>query len=288
MKAIYKRELNSYFHSMLGYVFVAFLTAITGIYFMAYNLNIGYPYFAYTLSGMLFILMIAVPVLTMRCFAEERKSKTDQLLLTSPVSLLQIVLGKYLAMVTVFAVPNLIFCIYPLIIKTQGTAYLAVDYSAIWVFFLLGCVYIAIGMFLSSLTESQIIAAVSTFAVLIVLYLMQGLLQFLPTTAIGGAVGLVLILTLVVFFIYRMTRNWMLSAAIEAAGIIACVITYVAKSSFFEGILSTLFGKLVLDDVFTNISSNHLLDVSGLILFVTLIAVFVFLTMQTIQKRRWS
>lgn len=288
MKAIYKRELNSYFHSMLGYVFVAFLTAITGIYFMVYNLNIGYPYFAYTLSGMLFILMIAVPVLTMRCFAEERKSKTDQLLLTSPVSLLQIVLGKYLAMVTVFAVPNMIFCIYPLIIKTQGTAYLAVDYAAILVFFLLGCVYIAIGMFLSSLTESQIIAAVSTFAVLIVLFLMQGLLQFLPTSAIGGAVGLLLILTLVVFFIYRMTRNWILCVAIEAAGLIAGVIVYAVKSSFFEGILSTIFGKLVLDDVFTNISSNHLLDVSGLILFVTLIAVFVFLTMQTIQKRRWS
>lgn len=288
MKAIYKRELNSYFHSMLGYVFVAFLTAITGIYFMAYNLNMGYPYFAYTLSGMLFILMIAVPVLTMRCFAEERKNKTDQLLLTAPVSLTKIVLGKYLAMVTVFLIPNLIFCIFPLIIKSQGTAYLVVDYLSILVFFLLGCVYIAIGMFLSSLTESQILAAIGTFGVLIALFLMQGLLQYLPTSAIGGGIGLIIILTAIVAAIYQMTKNWVLSVIVEGVGILICAAIYFIKSSLLEGVLATILGKFALDGVFSNIVSNHLLDVSGLVLFISIIAVFVFLTIQTIQKRRWS
>ena len=96
MKAIYKRELKSYFDSMIGYVFIAFLVAITGIYFMVYNLNMGYPYFSYALNSILFIMLVAVPVLTMKCFAEEKKSRTDQLLLTAPVSLSQIVLGKYL------------------------------------------------------------------------------------------------------------------------------------------------------------------------------------------------
>lgn len=182
MKAIYKRELKSYFDSMIGYVFIAFLVAITGIYFMVYNLNMGYPYFSYALNSILFIMLVAVPVLTMKCFAEEKKSRTDQLLLTAPVSLSQIVLGKYFAMVTVFAVPCAIYAVFPLIIESQGEAHIGIDYMAILAFFLLGCVYIAIGMFLSALTESQIIAAISTFGVLLILYLWEGLVDFLPTS----------------------------------------------------------------------------------------------------------
>ena len=138
MLAIYKRELKSYFHSMTGCVFIAFLVMFTGIYFMAYNLNAGYPYFSYTLSGSLIVFLVGIPLLTMRSFSEERKTKTDQLLLTAPVSLTKVVLGKYFAMVTVLAVPNVIFCLFPLLIKLQGTAYLLVDYSSIAVFFLLG------------------------------------------------------------------------------------------------------------------------------------------------------
>ena len=116
MRAIYKRELRSYFHSMIGYVFIAFLVAYTGIYFLAYNLNYGYPYFSYVLSGILFVYLVAIPILTMRCFAEDKKNKTDQMLLTAPVSLFEIVLGKYLAMVTITAVPCVIYLIFPLII----------------------------------------------------------------------------------------------------------------------------------------------------------------------------
>ena len=164
MTAIYKRELKSYFQSMTGYVLIAFLVIFTGIYFMAYNLNSGYPYFSYVLMNINYVLIIIIPMLTMRSFAEERKNKTDQLLLAAPVKLFDIVMGKYLAMVTVFAVPCLIFCIFPIIIKSFGTAYLKVDYLSILMFFLLGCVYLAIGMFLSSLTESQIIAAVTTIS----------------------------------------------------------------------------------------------------------------------------
>ena len=128
MRAIYRRELKSYFHTMVGYVFIAFLVAFTGVYFMAFNLNYGYPYFSYVLSSIHFVFMIAVPILTMRSFAEDRKNKTDQMLLTAPVSLWKVVLGKYLAMVSIFAVPCVIYLIFPLIIMTQGTAYLVVDY----------------------------------------------------------------------------------------------------------------------------------------------------------------
>lgn len=236
MTAIYKRELKSYFQSVTGCVFVAFLVAFTGIYFTAYNLTYGYPYFSYTLSGSLIVFIVGVPLITMKSFAEERKNKTDQLLLTAPVSLTRLVLGKYLAMVTVVAIPNVIFCLFPLIIKMNGTAYLKVDYISIGIFFLLGCVYVAIGMFLSALTESQIIAYISTFGVLLVLYLWNGILELLP-----------------------------LSSS-----------------------LTSLLGKLALADVFTGVTNYSIVDVGGIFLYLSLIVVFVFLTVQAIQKRRWS
>lgn len=288
MLAIYKRELKSYFHSMTGCVFIAFLVMFTGIYFMAYNLNAGYPYFSYTLSGSLIVFLVGIPLLTMRSFSEERKTKTDQLLLTAPVSLTKVVLGKYFAMVTVLAVPNVIFCLFPLLIKLQGTAYLLVDYSSIAVFFLLGCVYLAIGMFMSSLTESQIIAFISTFGILLLLYLWDGILSFLPGSALSGMIGILLILTLIVVYIYHMTKNWMLAAGIGAVGIAAALIVYFVKSSLYENLLTKLLGRLALADVFMNISSSNIVDVSGLLLYVSILIIFVFLTIQTIQKRRWS
>ena len=238
MRAIYKRELRSYFHSMIGYVFIAFLVAYTGIYFLAYNLNYGYPYFSYVLSGILFVYLVAIPILTMRCFAEDKKNKTDQMLLTAPVSLFEIVLGKYLAMVTVIGIPNVIFCAFPLIIKAQGTAYLKVDYISIGVFFLLGCVYAAIGMFLSALTESQMIAFISTFGILLILYLWNGILSMLPSSAVSGLVGVLIILTLIVVYIYQMTGNIVIAGVIEAVGVIAGVVVYFVKSSLYENLLT--------------------------------------------------
>lgn len=288
MLAIYKRELKSYFQSMVGCVFIAFLVAFTGIYFMAYNLTAGYPYFSYTLSGSLIVFLVGIPLLTMRSFSEERRNKTDQLLLTAPVSLWQIALGKYLAIVTVIAVPNVIFCAFPLVIQAQGTAYLTVDYISIGVFFLLGCVYAAIGMFLSALTESQIIAFISTFGILLVLYLWDGLLAMIPSSAVSGLVGLLIILTLIVFYIHNMTGNAVLSGAIEVIGIAAGVIAYIVDSSLFENLLTNWFGKLALANVFTDITSNSIVDVTGIVLYLSIIAVFVFLTIQAIQKRRWS
>lgn len=288
MLAIYKREFKSYFQSMVGCVFVAFLVAFTGIYFTAYNLNAGYPYFSYTLSGSLIVFIVGIPLITMRSFAEERKNKTDQLLLTAPVSLTKIVLGKYLAMISVVAIPNLIFCLFPLLIKMNGTAYLKTDYISIGVFFLLGCVYVAIGMFMSALTESQMIAFITTFGLLLILYLWNGIIGFLPSSAIGSLIGLIVIFTIIIAYIYHMTENWMISAVLEVLGIVASVATYIVKSSLFENLLTKILGKLALADVFTDITNNHIVDITGIVLYLSVIAIFIVLTIQAIQKRRWS
>ena len=234
MTAIYKRELNSYFNSMIGYVFIAVLVFFTGIYFMAYNLYSGLPQFSYTLYSLMSILMFAIPLLTMKSMAEERRSRTDQLLLTAPVSLTGVVMGKFLAMATVFLIPVALCAFCPLIIAMNGEARLLSDYAALFAFFLMGCVFLAIGMFLSSLTESQIISAVSTFAVLLILYLWDDLTGFLPSA------------------------------------------------------LGDLLSAFSFTQTFYNFVQYSMFDLGGVVLYLSLAGLFVFLTIQGLQKRRWS
>lgn len=288
MAAIYKRELKSYFYSMTGCIFIAFMTLFLGIYFMSYNLGSGYPYFSFSLTGMLSIMMFSIPVLTMRSLSDERRSRTDQLLLTSPVSVTGIVLGKYLSMVTVFAATVLVAALCPLIIMAIGTAYLAADYASLLAYFLLGCVYISIGLFLSSLTESQIIAAVSTFGVLLLLFLWPSLMMFLPTTASGCAVGFFLIWTAAVLIILRVTDWAALGFVLEAAGAVVLAVLYFAKPSLLEHSLSDVLGKLAFTDVFQTFVADHILDIGGLLLYVSTIIFFIFLTVLSVEKRRWS
>ena len=153
MGAIFSKEIKSFFNSMLGYVFCAVMIILIGIYFYIYNLSYGYPRFSYSLMSALSIMMFATPLLTMRSFAEERKSRTDQMLLTTPVRIWQIVLGKFLAYAVIYAIPLLVSCLCPLIINLKGsTSYLKVDYLTIFTAFCFGLVYFSIGVFISSLT----------------------------------------------------------------------------------------------------------------------------------------
>lgn len=288
MKAIYKRELSSYFNSMIGWLFVAVLTVFVGFYFMAYNLFSGSPYFSTALSSTLFIFMVIIPILTMRSMAEERHMKTDQLLLTSPASIPAVVLGKYFALLTVFLIPVAICCLCPLIIKLNGTAYLKADYATILAFFLLGAVEIAIGLFISSLTESQIIAAVGTFCILLLLYLWDGLVNYLPTTAGKSLAGLFVLLALVCFLLNSLSNNWRVTAAAGGAGTIVLLGFYLHKPSSFESLLPNTLGKFSLLSAFDSFASDHVFDLSGILLYLSLIALLVFLTVQVVQKRRWN
>ncbi|MCI5804879.1 MAG: ABC transporter permease [Clostridium sp.] len=238
MKAIYKREVASYFKSMTGYVFLFFVFLIVGIYFYAYNLLNGYPSMNVTFNSITFVFLLAVPVLTMRVLAEERRQKTDQLLITAPVSVAKIVLGKFFALLTVYLIPIGVICIYPLIMRIFGKISFAQNYTAILGFFLLGAANIAVGLFISSLTENTIIAAVLTFVVMFLSYIMSGLESFLPSSMSDGIVYHVL----------------------EAFNV----------DGHFQSFVDGTF------------------EVTAVVYFFSVMFVFVFLTMQSIKKRRWS
>ena len=287
MTAIYKRELKSYLTSMVGYLFIFFILVLTGIYFSAYQLSAAYPKFEYTLSAITFAFLIGVPILTMRVLAEERKQKTDQLLLTAPVSVSGIVIGKYLALVTIFAIPMLIMCLYPLLMTKFGTVSLGAAYTAILGFFLLGCANLAIGVFMSALTESQVIAAVLTFVFLFSFYMMNGISSFFSQTSMSTAVAFGLLIVAIAIIIYTMIKNVLISAVIGVVGEIALVIVYVIKSSIFQGGIQKVLNVFNLSGHYENFT-NGVFDVTGIVYFISVIAICLFLTMQSIQKRRWN
>ena len=287
MLAIYKRELKSYLTSMVGYLFMFFVLLIAGIYFSAYQLSAAYPKFEYTLNAMTFVFLIAVPILTMRVLAEERKQKTDQLLLTSPVSVSGIVMGKYLALVTIYAIPFVILATYPLIMSKFGTVEFGSAYTALLGFFLLGSANIAIGVFFSAITESQVIAAVLTFVFLFAFYMMNGISSFFSQTAMSTAVTFGLLIIALSLMIYSMIKNVVISGAICVVGEIALVVIYLVKSSVFEGGIQQVLEVFNLSSHFENFT-NSIFDVTGVLYFLSVIAICIFLTMQTILKRRWN
>ena len=289
MKAIYKRELRSYFNSMIGYVYVAVVTALIGIFFMAINLYSGYPYFGYALTSILIIFTFTIPILSMKSLAEERRQKTDQMLLTYPVSVSSVVMGKYLAMATVFALPLLISCLCPIIIiLSGGTGSFLIDYSTIFAVFCMGLMFIAIGMFISSLTESQVIAAIVSISFLLLIYFWANLVGFIPETAAISLVGLFVILAAASLIAYRLTRNKLIALIVAVAGAAALIATYLTGSDRFAGLLPNILGVFSVTDVINNFVSYYVFDVGGLFFFLSVSALFVFLTVQSIQKRRWS
>ena len=175
MLAIFKREFKSYFQNVIGWLFVAALLAVYGLYFYVYNLKNGYPYISYDLKGIGFIMMIAVPILTMRSLSDEKKTKTDQLMLTSPVSVGKIVAGKYFAMAAVYTIDIALFALSPLVLSIYGKVALSEAYVALFGYWLYGLSCIAVGLFISSISESVIISAILTFAALFLSYMMQSI-----------------------------------------------------------------------------------------------------------------
>lgn len=287
MTAVYKRELKSYLTSMVGYLFIFFVLIVTGIYFSAYQLAAAYPKFEYTLSALTFVFLIGVPILSMRVLAEERKQKTDQLLLTSPVSVGNIVMGKYLALVTVYAIPVLVMCAYPLIMSKFGDVSFASAYTAILGFFLLGCANLAIGVFMSALTESQVVAAVLTFVLLFAFYMMSGISSFFSRTSVSTCVAFGLLIVAAAIIIYIMIKNVFISVITCIVGEATLAVIYFVKPSVFEGGIQKILEVFDLSGHFSNFT-NSILDVTGIVYFLSVIAVCLFLTIQSIQKRRWN
>ena len=236
MLAIFKREFKSLFWNITGWLFIGITLALFGLYFFVYNLSYGYPYISYSLSAIAFLFMVTVPILTMRVLAEEKHAKTDQLLLTAPISVGKIVLGKFLALALVYTICIGVICVAPLVLMIFGEVPLAETYVGILGFWLYGLATIAIGTFVSSLTESQVISAVVSFGLIVVGYMMSSICSVISSSG------------------NLLTK------------ILGCYDLYTPLDDFFNGTLS----------------------VTGIVYYLSVIALALFLTEQMIQKRRWT
>ena len=287
MTAVLRHELSSYFTNVTGYVFGAFLLLFAGIYTMVINLQSASPYFEYVLMNMDFIFLIIVPILTMRVIAEERRQKTDQLLYSLPLTMTQVALGKYLAMLVIFLIPVAVIGVYPLVLTAFGAVYLPAAYGALTGFFFLGASLIAIGMFISSLTESQAVAAGLCFVVMLLNYFISSLASYVPSTAFASFLC-VAVCILVLGLIFRLlTRSGFAALVLTIVLEGGLVAAYTFRSADFQGLFPNLMEQLSLFDRFYEFV-NGTFDLSAIVYYLTVIAVFVFLTVQSLEKRRWS
>ena len=194
MTAVLKHELRLYFHSLTAYVFGAFLLAFVGIGAVLYNIQAAVSNFEFVLNFSSLIFVVIVPILTMRVIAEEKKQKTDQLLYSLPISTTQVILGKYAALLILYLIPLAIISLYPLIFSQFGDVYLLTSYGSILAFFILGAALIAVGMFISSLTDNQGMAAGIGIAVILLNYYSVSLSEYVSSTAIGSVVALIVLI----------------------------------------------------------------------------------------------
>ncbi|BCJ93439.1 hypothetical protein acsn021_10080 [Anaerocolumna cellulosilytica] len=287
MLAIYKKELKSYFTSMMGYVFIAFFLVIVGIYFVVYNMFSLYANFEYVLSSVSFIFILLIPILTMRLMAEEKKQKTDQLLFTAPLPVGKIIAGKFFAVATVFIVAMGIISLYPLILLQFGAVPLKAAYASILGFTLLGGAYIAIGLFISALTESQVVAAVISFVVILVTALMDGLVNYLPTDNRSAWLIFSCIVLLLGWVLHSMMHNLTITVSCVLFAEIALTLVYAIKPVLFDGLVTRVFNWFSVIARFDNFNQG-ILNLSSVIYYSSVMFLFLFLTVQAIKKRRWS
>ena len=287
MLEIFKHELRALFHSFTAYVFGAFLLVVVGLGALAYNLQAAVSNFEYVLSFAGIIFVVIVPLLTMRVIAEERRQKTDQLLYALPISTTDVVLGKYAALLVVFLVSLAVIAVYPLIFSCFGEVYLPVSYGSIFAYFVMGAALIAVGVFLSSLTENQGMAAGLGVAVILFNYYSVSLSEYVSQTAVGTLIALCVLILALGFLARWLTKNVHLGYAVWLVLTALCCIVYVADAMAFEGLLPkimktlSLFGRL-------NTFVNGVFDLTALVYFLSVIVVFLFLTVQSLEKRRYN
>lgn len=287
MIAVLKHELRNYFHSLTAYVFGSFLMVCVGIGAMLYNIQAAVSNFEYVLSFGCLVFVVIVPILTMRVIAEERKQRTDQLLYALPITTTQVVLGKYAALLIVYLIPMCIIGLYPLVFSRYGDVYLPTSYGSILAFFIMGAALIALGVFVSSLTDNQGFAAGIGIAVILLNYYSVGLSEYVSSTAEGSAVALCVIIIVLGAVVRYLTKNKTFSYIVSFALIAIVVIAYCVNAAKFEGLLPGIMAKLSLFERFYDFV-NGIFDMTSIVYYITVAAFFLFLSVQSLEKRRYN
>ncbi len=288
MNAVFIKEIKSYYTSITGYITTAIMMLVSGIYIYAINVEGGSGDFSSTFVNMAFIyFLILIPLITMKTFAEEKKQKTDQLLYSLPVKTSGVVIGKFLSCCAVTAVPVVLMGIYPLIFSSYGNVNFLSAYSSLFGFFMLGASLISIGIFFSSLAESQVVSAIITLVFILLGELLPSLSEYISSNAVAGAAVFMAMGLFVGFIVYFLTKNTVIGLSSAVVIDLAIAVIYIVKKEWLEGLLPSIAEKLSLFSRFNDFSSG-VFDLTSVFLFISVTCVFLFLTVQSVEKKRWS
>ena len=298
MFAVYKRELKAYMSNVYGWLFMSVLLMFVGISVFIHNLALGLPNIEYALlwsdytdyswlNGEL-VLLLLVPVLCMRSMAEDKRGKTDMFYLSLPMPTSSVVLGKYFALLTVFAIPCGVICLYPLVLGLFGEVNFLSAYVTILCYFLLGAALIAVCQFLSSLTDNLVVAAVLGVVVSALLLFAPVLAYSLPDTAIVSFVGFVVLALLLAVVAFFATRNLNVTAITAAAVVVPLSVIYILAQEPFKGLFPATLEFVSPFAHFATFCQFGTFSVQSLILLLSYPVLFVFLTVQSADKKRWD
>jgi len=287
MIPIYKKEMRTYFTQMMGYLFLAFILLLIGLFFTLMNLMFRDANFQHVLSSTSIFFLFLVPILTMRLFSEEARHRTDQLLYTSPLSVTQIVLGKFFAAFTLFMIAAAITAVMPLILsiyaESMPVSRIVGTYTG-WV--LVGVSCIAVGVFISVLTDNQIVAAAGTFAALFLMFLMDAFAMSMPTSNFSSLVFVGFIVVSVAGIWFNSTRNVISSVVVALIGVATAIGLYIFNNQIYDGIIVRALNWFSVYARFGSFEAG-ILNVSDILYYVSFIALFIYLSINVIEKRRW-
>lgn len=275
------------FSGLTAYVYGAFSLFFVAIYMMVYNLTSAYANFEYALAGASFAFIIMIPILTMRIISEEKKQKTDQLLYSLPISTTQIVIGKFLAVFATSVIPMCVVVIYPLILQNYGNLYLPTAYGAMFGYIMTAAVLLSIGIFISSITESQAMAAGICFAAMILNYYMVTVAEYATSSAFASLISILVVEIILALLIRHMTRNDVLAEAIGLIAVIATAALYIYNSDWFQGLFPNILENISVYERFYQFVDG-IFDYTSVVYFISVIVFFLFLTVQSLEKRRYN
>ncbi len=288
MSAVYKRELRAYMNNVYGWLFMGVFLLFTGFITFRNNLYDGMPEFELTLSDSQYVLLLLIPILCMRSMAEDRHNKTDMFYLSLPMRTSSVVLGKYFAMLTVYAIPCVVLCAYPLLLGVFGTVNYGMAYLAILFYLLLGAALIAVCQLLSSLTDNLVIAAVLGVLAVAALLFSPVLAYVLPRTAIVSFVGFVVLALLLAGIAFLTTHNLTVTAVTAAVTVVPLCVVYILARQSFEGVFPALLRFISPFSHFATFCELGTLSVQSIMLLLSYPTLFVFLTVRSADRKRWE
>lgn len=287
MLAVFSKELRTYFTTPIGYIFMGVFLLISGILFTISNvfaMNSDYSSF---LGSLIFIFLLVIPLLTMKILSEEKRQKTDQLLLTAPIATGKVIAGKFLAALTLYLITMSLTFLYPLFLSFHGKLDTAQIIGTYIGFFLLGASFISIGIFVSSLTDSQASAAILTFCVLIITWIIDFLGGFMPQSIPSGVIFALIIIIGASAWMYNATKNIPAAVLIGLTGLVLTGLIYLISKELFINLIARTFSWFSLTRRFSDFPMG-ILKLDAVIYYLSFCGFFLFLTTQRVEKQRWS